>query len=64
MVQTMCCGMMQTRSAILHNSSADTCNSPFPIRVQDEDNCTVGQVDDGATLIGFPDDDVCVVATE
>ncbi|CAM9448620.1 unnamed protein product [Laminaria digitata] len=29
----------------------------------DDDNCTVGEVMEGTTLIGFPSDDVCVAAT-
>ncbi|CAN0332953.1 unnamed protein product, partial [Laminaria digitata] len=28
-----------------------------------DDNCTVGEIEEGATLIGFPGDDVCVAAT-
>ena len=31
--------------------------------LQTDDNCTVGEVEEGATLIGFPNDDVCVSAT-
>lgn len=31
---------------------------------QDDDgNCTIGEVEDGNTLIGYPDDDVCVEAS-
>lgn len=33
------------------------------ISAQDYNNCTVGEVEDGATLVGFPGDDVCVPAT-
>ena len=34
------------------------------VPAQDDDgNCTVGEVEEGSTLIGFPDDDVCVTAT-
>lgn len=33
------------------------------VPVQGENDCTVGEVVEGATLIGFPGDDVCVAAT-
>eukprot|EP00904_Undaria_pinnatifida_P010736 jgi/Undpi1/6793/HiC_scaffold_21.g09269.m1 len=29
-----------------------------------DDNCTVGEVEEGSILIGYPDDDVCVAATQ
>ena len=28
-----------------------------------DDNCTVGEVEEGTTLVGFPNEDVCVAAT-
>ena len=33
------------------------------VPAQDDNNCTVGEVEEGSTLIGFPGDDVCVSAT-
>ena len=33
------------------------------VYVQDGADCTVGEVEEGSTLIGFPGDDVCVAAT-
>ena len=33
------------------------------VPAQTEDNCTVGEVEEGTTLVGFPDDDVCVAAS-
>eukprot|EP00904_Undaria_pinnatifida_P006338 jgi/Undpi1/2834/HiC_scaffold_14.g06211.m1 len=48
-----------------------TFEKPSVVRVEDntvetgddDGNCTVGEVEEGSTLIGFPDDDVCVAAT-
>eukprot|EP00904_Undaria_pinnatifida_P008917 jgi/Undpi1/5155/HiC_scaffold_19.g08506.m1 len=37
-------------------------NSAVDIESTDDDNCTVGEVEEGGTLIGYPDDDVCVAA--
>lgn len=34
-----------------------------PVRAQNENECTVGEVVEGTTLVGFPGDDVCVAAT-
>ena len=33
------------------------------VPVQNDNDCTVGEVEEGTTLIGFPGDDVCVKAT-
>lgn len=33
------------------------------VSAQNENQCTVGEIEEGATLIGFPGDDVCVAAT-
>ena len=38
--------------------------TPMPlVTAQNENDCTVGEVEEGTTLIGFPGDDVCVQAT-
>ena len=39
-------------------------HKPMPLDpAQDDNDCTVGEVEEGATLIGFPGDDICVRAT-
>ena len=39
-------------------------HKPMPLApAQNDNDCTVGEVEEGTTLIGFPGDDVCVEAT-
>eukprot|EP00904_Undaria_pinnatifida_P010733 jgi/Undpi1/6790/HiC_scaffold_21.g09267.m1 len=62
--------------AVLSNGNLDvgtlTFEKPSAVSFEDntvddvddnDDNCTVGEVEEGSILIGYPDDDVCVAAT-